>query len=272
MTDTLQSLIQAVEAADSSRRLVDAVQNLAAARLPGATPTLIAALGYNNPGAAVAAVDGLVQIGEPAVPLLLAQLDAHNYTARSWAIRALAGIGDPRGLVTLLGAATADFSLSVRRAAARGLGMMRWHWFPEDLLEIAQEEALDALLFVAQQDEEWVVRYSAVVGLQALGTAIALTYPGWLAQILTQFEKMATNDPSWAVRARIWRAQQLLATGAATGPRLHDDKPSSLQEADWQTILQTLYDRKSQERSVLSEGDPRRYRDLAAAIAPQGLD
>ncbi|UBF23802.1 HEAT repeat domain-containing protein [Kovacikia minuta CCNUW1] len=272
MPDTLQSLIQAVEAADSAKRLADAVQNLANAHLQGATPTLIAALGYNNPGAAVAAVDGLVQIGEPAVPLLLEQLDSHNYTARAWAIRALAGIGDPRGLVTLLGAATADFSLSVRRAAARGLGMMRWHWFPQDLLEIAQEEALDALLFVAQQDEEWVVRYSAVVGLQALAGAIALTHPDWLAQIRSQFEQMATNDASPAVRARVWRAQQLLEAGAARNPQPLDDKPSSLEETDWQTILQNLYARKSEERSVLSEGDPRRYRDLAAAISPQTLD
>ncbi len=159
------ALIHAVEAADSSFKLLQAVQNLAATRSEAAVPNLIAALGYNNPGAAVAAVDGLIQIGEPAVKGLLEQLDSHNYTARAWAIRALAGIGDPRGLITLLGAATADFALSVRRAAARGLGTMKWHWFPDELLEIAQEEALDALLFVAGHDEEWVVRYSAVVGL-----------------------------------------------------------------------------------------------------------
>jgi phycocyanobilin lyase beta subunit len=272
MTDTLQPLIRAVEAADSSTRLVEAVQNLADAHLEGAIPTLIAALSYNNPGAAVAAVDGLVKIGEPAVNILLEQLDAHNYTARAWAIRALAGIGDPRGLVTLLGAATADFALSVRRAAARGLGMMRWHWFPPDLLEIAQEEALDALLFVAQQDDEWVVRYSAVVGLQALGTAIATTYPAWLAQILAQFDQMSLNDSSWAVRARVWRAQQQLTSGVITAPQMTDDKPSTLKETDWKVILENLYDRKSQERSILSEGDPRRYRDLAATIAPQAAD
>ena len=135
---TIESLINAVTAADSASLLVTAMENLAATQQPAAIPTLIAALSYNNPGAAVAAVDGLVQIGEPAVEPILAQLDGHNYTARAWAIRALAGIGDPRGLVTLLGAATADFALSVRRAAAKGLGSMKWHWFPADLLEIAQ--------------------------------------------------------------------------------------------------------------------------------------
>ncbi|MBH8553552.1 HEAT repeat domain-containing protein [Nostocaceae cyanobacterium CENA357] len=268
MNATLQSLIRAVEEADSSTLLLEAVQNLAAARLEGSVPTLIAALGYNNPGAAVAAVDGLIQIGEPAVPALLDQLDRHNYSARAWAIRALAGIGDPRGLVTLLGAATADFALSVRRAAARGLGAMKWHWFPDDLLEIAQEEALEALLFVAQQDEEWIVRYSAVVGLHCLATAISANYVDWRSQILAQLEQMANSDDNWAVRGRVWMAQQqLLATTAVPQTQLVAVQPSPLSAMDWHLIMEKLYERRDQERLVFPEGDPRRYRELAVAIA-----
>ncbi|AUT02571.1 phycocyanobilin lyase [Nostoc sp. CENA543] len=267
MADHLSSLIRAVEAADSSSRLLEAVQNLAAARQAGAIPTLIAALSYNNPGAAVAAVDGLILLGEPAVPALLEQLDRHNYTARAWAIRALAGIGDPRGLVTLLGVATADFALSVRRAAARGLGMMKWHWFPEDLLEIAQEEALEALLFVAQQDDEWVVRYSAVVGLQALANAIAPSYTEWRSQIQAQLEQMLNNDSSWAVRARAGMAQQQIHSETAKQSPEITEQPSPLSATDWQMILDKLYERKGQERLLLAEGDPRRYRELAGSIA-----
>ncbi|MEA5505623.1 HEAT repeat domain-containing protein [Halotia wernerae UHCC 0503] len=268
MNAHLQSLIRAVEEADSSTLLLEAVQNLAAAHLEGSVPTLIAALGYNNPGAAVAAVDGLIQIGEPAVPALLDQLDGHNYSARAWAIRAIAGIGDPRGLVTLLGAATADFALSVRRAAARGLGTMKWHWFPDEFLEIAQEEALEALLFVAQQDEEWIVRYSAVVGLHCLATAISANYLDWRSQILTQFEQMANSDNNWAVRGRVWMAQQQLAA-TTTVPQLQpvEDQPSPLSAMDWHLIMEKLYDRRVQERLVFPEGDPRRYRELAVAIA-----
>lgn len=267
MTDRLSSLIQAVEDADSSNLLLEAVQNLASARLEGAIPTLIAALSYNNPGAAVAAVDGLIQLGEPAVPAVLEQLDLHNYTARAWAIRALAGIGDPRGLVTLLGVATADFALSVRRAAAKGLGMMKWHWFPDELLEIAQEEALEALLFVAQQDEEWVVRYSSVVGLEALANAISAAHPEWRSQIQAQFEQMSVNDGSWAVRARAGMAQQHLQTKKVMQLPEVEAQPSPLTAKDWQIILGKLYDRKGQERLVLAEGDPRRYRDLAVSIS-----
>jgi phycocyanobilin lyase subunit beta len=268
MADSLSSLIQAVEVADSSRSLIEAVQALAAASLEGSIPTLIAALSYNNPGAAVAAVDGLVQLGEAAVPPLLEQLDQHNYTARAWAIRALAKIGDPRGLIILLGVATADFSLSVRRAAAKGLGMMKWHWFPDHLLEIAQAEVLDALLFVAQQDEEWIVRYSAVAGLESFADAIAVTYPEWRSQIQSQFEQMAVNDNSWAVRARVWMAQQHLQTKTVVQEvEACETQPSPLSATDWQIILEKLYDRKGQERMVLAEGDPRRYHELAVSIA-----
>ncbi|MBW4643165.1 MAG: HEAT repeat domain-containing protein [Goleter apudmare HA4340-LM2] len=268
MPDYLDTLIRAVEEADSSQLLLKAVQNLAEARLEGAIPTLIATLSYNNPGAAVAAVDGLIKIGEPAVPALLELLDLHNYTARAWTIRALAGIGDPRGLLTLLGAATADFALSVRRAATRGLGMMKWHWFPDDLLEIAQAEAMDALLFVAQEDDEWVVRYSAVVGLQYLADAIAVTYPDWRSQIQSQFEQMAFKDESWAVRARVLMAQQHLQAETVTvKPQTLDERPSPLSSMDWQRIMEGLYGRKDQERLVFAEGDPRRYRELVVAIA-----
>jgi phycocyanobilin lyase subunit beta len=257
----IESLISAVEAADSASLLVTAMENLAATQQPEAIPTLIAALGYNNPGAAVAAVDGLIRIGEPAVELILAQLDGHNYTARAWAIRALAGIGDPRGLVTLLGAATADFALSVRRAAAKGLGSMKWHWFPADLLEIAQEEALESLLFVAQQDDEWIVRYAAVVGLHNLATSIK-DYPEWKTQIQTALDGIITQDTSWAVRARTLQAQQQIQAGSV----LPAQPPENVPNIDWQGILDTLYARKGVERDQMLAGDPRNYRQLTSEL------
>lgn len=257
MTDRLSQLIQAVEEADSSKLLLEAVQNLASARLEGAIPTLIEALSYNNPGAAVASVEGLILLGNSAVPHLINLLDMHNYTSRAWAIRALAGIGDPRGLVTLLGVATADFALSVRRAAVKGLGTMKWHWFPDELREVAQEEALEALLFVAQQDEEWVVRYAAVVGLQSLATTIGNTQPQWQAAIQTQFNLMSCNDEVLAVRGRVWLAQQqLLQISQQFGEpndshQVHDlaEQLSPLSSNDWQDILDKLYEIKRQERA-----------------------
>ncbi len=108
MVSTLKTFdicLQAVNDADSAQGLLDAVEELASLIDERAIPTLIQVLGFNNPGAAVAAVEGLIQIGIPAVSSLLDKLDGYNYGARAWAIRALAGIGDPRGQELLLDAA-----------------------------------------------------------------------------------------------------------------------------------------------------------------------
>jgi phycocyanobilin lyase subunit beta len=212
-SDIAQILIRAVEEADSSERLLDAVQELAAAAIEESVPTLIAALGYNNPGAAVAAVDGLIAIGEPAVPPLLQLIDDYNYGARAWAIRALAGIGDLRALDTLLDAAKTDFSLSVRRAAARGLGTLRWHQVPPEKLESVQTQVLEALLLISE-DPEWIVRYAAVTSLETLAIAMpaavnnAITLPDQASRIKDQLQQMFETDTDLGVRTRVKFAQQ----------------------------------------------------------------
>jgi phycocyanobilin lyase subunit beta len=206
-SDLAQILIRAVEEADSSERLVDAVQELAAAGIEESVPTLIAALGYNNPGAAVAAVDGLIAIGEAAVSPLLELIDDYNYGARAWALRALAGIGDVRALDTLLEAAKTDFSLSVRRAAARGLGTLRWHQIPPEKVESVQAQVLEALLLISQ-DPEWVVRYAAVTSLETLAIAIAVTLPDQASRITNQLQQMLDTDADLGVRTRVKFAQE----------------------------------------------------------------
>ena len=87
-----QTLIRAVTEADSSVRMVSAVQSLVATKDIAAIPTLIAVFGYNNPAAAVIAVKGLIELGEVAVPQLLEQIDEYNYGARAYSIRTLAGL------------------------------------------------------------------------------------------------------------------------------------------------------------------------------------
>ncbi len=187
----LRERIQAVEQASSAPALLEATRALAdhLASLPGAAdesgaaadaPTaagpdeqaaaitcLVEVLGFNNPGAAVAAVDGLITLGAPAVEPLLQRLDPRNYGARAWAVRALAGIGDVRGLELLEEALASDVGPSVRRAAACGLGNLRLDTLVEVQRSAVRSRALAALV-AGCRDGEWVVRYAVAVGLEAL--------------------------------------------------------------------------------------------------------
>ena len=205
----LQELIQAVEKADSSDALLEAVEALADARLEEASPTLIAVLSYNNPGAAVAAVEGLVQLGEVAVLPLLNLMDDYNYGGRAWAIRALAGIADPRALETLLKAAAEDFAMSVRRAAARGLGNLQWSKMPPSEVSAAQKRVF-ATLQLTSKDPEWVVRYATAVALQGLGKSVAVNQPNLVGEIKAQLEQMLETDADLAVRTRVQLAMMQL--------------------------------------------------------------
>ena len=200
-----QELIRAVEQADSPAKLVAAVRNLAASPVEEGISTLIAVLGYNNPIAAVAAVEGLIQLGKSAVQPLIEQLDEYNYGARAYGIRALVALADPRALDVLLTAAATDFAPSVRRAAASGLGTLHWSQMGAEQRSSAQAQAIQTLLLVAQ-DQDWSIRYAAVVGLQALSTM-----PELKGQIQEVFEQMAQIDPDISVRARVALAQQIHA-------------------------------------------------------------
>ena len=203
MTD-IEKLIEEVNRADSADGLLEAVENLADVGSETAIPTLIEVLGFNNPGAAVAAVEGLIKIGEPAVPHLLDSLDTYNYGARAWTIRAFAGIGDPAALDLLLKAAVSDFSQSVRRAAARGLGIIRWSKLPPEKVTAAQEEVFKTL-FLATEDGEWIVRYAAIAGLHSLGDAIPERF---LSAIASKFQELLCQETEMVVKARIQLALQ----------------------------------------------------------------
>lgn len=198
-----KELIRAVESADSPELMVAAVLHLAAAKDEAAIPTLIAVFGYNNPTAAVAAVAGLVELGEVAVPQLISQIDEYNYGARAYSIRALSAIAHPSALDILLIAAATDFAPSVRRAAAKGLGNLHWHKLDGDRL-VAQSRCLETLLNISQ-DSDWSIRYAAVVGLQAL-----VKIPDLQIHIQARFKEMLLSDAQKTVRARVQLAQLAL--------------------------------------------------------------
>ena len=203
----IQLLIDAVNKADSADLLLETVEDLAEAKDEAAIPTLVEVLGFNNPGAAVAAVDGLIQIGEPVVPYLLGNLDDYNYGARAWATRVFAGIGDPDALDLLLKAAVTDFSQSVRRSAAKGLGSIKWSKLPSAKIIPVQQKVLKTLL-LATEDGEWIVRYAAVVGLEALAKTLVASQPELLSEIVARFQELIESEPEASIRARIIYALQ----------------------------------------------------------------
>jgi phycocyanobilin lyase beta subunit len=207
-------LIRALRQADSPMGLLLATRQLAEACHPGAAPSLVEVLGFNNPGAAVAAVDGLIALGEQAVEPLLANLDGHNYGARAWAVRALAGIGDVRGLELLESALACDIGPSVRRAAARGLGQLRLDALPRSEQARLRQRCLDALLG-GGGDGEWVVRYAVAVGLEQLLLGMGRAEPGHRSG-LQALQELAgePGDDTLVVRLRARLALSRLSGGA----------------------------------------------------------
>jgi len=171
--DTIGERIRAVQQAASSQAMLSATWALASSDHGECVNTeaihcLVEVLGFNNPGAAVAAVEGLIRLGPAAVQPILDSLDPRNYGARAWAVRALAGIGDVRGLELLEEALGTDVGPSVRRAAACGLGSLRLERLEAPQRLAVRERSLQALL-AGCRDGEWVVRYAVSVGLESLG-------------------------------------------------------------------------------------------------------
>ena len=207
MTPTIAQLIQAIAQADSAEGLIDAVRALAATEAEAAIPSLVEVLSFNNPGAAVAAVDGLIKIGLPSVSYLLENIDGYNYGARAWATRVLSGVGDVRALDLLIDAAMRDFSLSVRRSAARGLGYLNWETVDKEHQDELQTQVLEALLMVSH-DDEWVVRYSAIAGLEGLAPSLSARLSSHLVRIQERLTEMVLTDEEIAIKARSQLALQ----------------------------------------------------------------
>ena len=204
MDSPVAARIAALQQAGSALALLQATRELASCADASAAPVLVEVLGFNNPGAAVAAVKGLISLGAAAVDALL-QLDPVNYGARAWAVRALAGIGDVRGLELLLDALGSDVAASVRRAAAKGLGQMQLAELPPDQQQDVQRQCLGALL-AATSDGEWVVRYAVAVGLELLAAGLPPRLPEWQqarAGLVTLLAAAADNAPVVQRRAHL---------------------------------------------------------------------
>jgi phycocyanobilin lyase beta subunit len=187
-------LIQDIDQAHTPAQLVQAVHALADTRNERAIPTLISVLGFNNPGAAIAAMHGLVAIGRSCVDSLMSLMDDYNYGARAYTVRALAMIGDPKALPILLNCAKTDFSPSVRRAAIKGLGKIHGEW-----VEMIDYSEVLMTLQSMLKDQDWSIRYAAIVALDGLGK---LSH-GISTKAIALLESSKTHESDLTVKSRM---------------------------------------------------------------------
>ena len=100
-SSALRDAIETLDRASSTPELVAATRALCNLDDPEAAETLVKVLGFNNPAVASVATQGLIQLGRDVVPTLLVSMDARNYGARAWVVKALAALRDPRDSTSL---------------------------------------------------------------------------------------------------------------------------------------------------------------------------
>ncbi|PXF49422.1 Phycocyanobilin lyase subunit beta [Gracilariopsis chorda] len=147
---------------DSPTALISAAEEIALASKshPQTLPVLVDMLGFNNPAAAGIAIAALVDAGDLSIPSLLTGVAAFNYSVNAYALRALAGIGNPSVLQVCLACANSGPIPNVRRAACRALGSL--HYTANEHARTAYE----CLLTLADKEADWGVRYAAIVALE----------------------------------------------------------------------------------------------------------
>ncbi len=163
LPEGLAARVRAIQVGpDSPLELIAAAKEIAAASAttPETLPVLVDMLGYNNPVAARIAVEALVKAGKASVPSLIIGVGAFNYAVNAYALRALAGVGDPSVAAVCTACAQKGPIPGVRRAACAALAALRFH-DPE-----AAHRAYDVLLRIADGEPDWGVRYAAVVGIE----------------------------------------------------------------------------------------------------------
>ena len=149
----LSVLTQKVQTAQNEEDLRIAIEQLIATRSAEVIPVLIRSLRCTNSAICDVIVEGLVSYGEQAVPVIIQNLDDHDYAARYQEIRALVQLAHPDSFDTFVWGLTEDFAPSVRRASAKGLGVLQ------------DPRAIPVLLSVIA-DPDWAVRYAVVIGLE----------------------------------------------------------------------------------------------------------
>lgn len=163
LPEALSERVKAIQRGpESPLELIAAAKDIAAAAPtnPQTLPVLVDMLGYNNPVAARIAVEALVKGGKSSIEPLLTGVGAFNYAVNAYALRALAGVGDPSVAAVCVACAKKGPIPGVRRAACAAIASLRFADVD------SATNAYEVLLRIADGEPDWGVRYAAVVGLE----------------------------------------------------------------------------------------------------------
>ena len=131
-------------------------------------------LKLHNPHRSAAAVEVLVKFAPTTIqPLIDAFYDSNDQGIQVYIVQALAQIGNPAAfdlLAEVVGKEVANHCQgNVRRIAARGLGRIGITSTNTEIIHLASEKLIWALL----TPQDWGLRYAAAVSLQEIATPAA---------------------------------------------------------------------------------------------------
>lgn len=206
LTLDTQTLLHQIHDATTPAELLPLIEQLAAHATSAAIDGLIHLLHHHHPAIGAAAVAGLVHCSHKAVDPLIAQfLNSRDHGAQAYIVLALVQIGDARALNLLLDVVGVDVANhcqgSVRRVAARGLGRIGRRSSDPVLLQAI----LEKLTWAVQNAEDWALRYAAIVSLQEIGTADAIT-PSGNSEAIAILQQAGAQELDRVVQERLKRA------------------------------------------------------------------
>jgi phycocyanobilin lyase beta subunit len=163
----------------------------------------------------------LIELGEQAVPALETAIDNYENSARVYAIKALASIGNPQSLELLINCAQPkELMLPVRRAAIVGLGKINWQHGNHSMtmtngetIATQQAQIID-LLGSLLADPNWSIRYAVVVALAQVAQDHSQTQ--FSSKIQTMLAALYSQEPEPVVKTRAGMVYQPHAAMMAT--------------------------------------------------------
>lgn len=179
---------------------------------------LIAKLDTSSDRSAEKSIQKLVEIGRPAIPLLMnAVQSGENPKIRKWSLQAIGAIGDRRGAPLLI-EALSDPKMTIRLHAIKGLARMKYKKAAKEIakllkdnsggvrvnalyaLAVLKDYSVESSICRALGDEKWYVRQAAAT---ACGELSILKSKRLLQGLVKDDTKMAVRVSASEALAKV---------------------------------------------------------------------